>query len=334
MTEIKYEKLSDIFNEQYGENVEPIFKSAELDKIKPLYHNEILSSNPPTIKNILSPWLQDQGIAFIFAGTGVGKTLFAMNSGYTVAQGGNFIKFKAAYPRRVLYIDGEMAYSQMYKRYKQIVSSQGDLDFPENFALLNPDSIYPFKLPKISSLKGQEFYNKLIEREKSDVIFFDNLSVLSDFDENSAESWQPIQDWILSLRSLGKSIVIIHHEGKNGSYRGTSRMIDAVDTVIHLKLLPDDGLENQNNFDKKIKLTYLKHRHFDGADATEFEIILPSVPDTGWQYQSVEVNLLIKIVDCCKAKMSQRDISKEVGRSQSTVNKFIKRARKEGLLNE
>src|SRR4051812_3696824 len=57
---------------------------------------------------ILAPWIQTQSLSMIHAWRGVGKTFVALNVGYTVATGGEFLGWKAPGARKVLYIDGEM----------------------------------------------------------------------------------------------------------------------------------------------------------------------------------------------------------------------------------
>ena len=42
-------------------------------------------------------------------------------------------------------------------------------------------------------------------------------------------------EWILYLRAKGKSVIFVHHAGKNGKQRGSSRREDVLDTVIFLK---------------------------------------------------------------------------------------------------
>jgi putative DNA primase/helicase len=41
--------------------------------------------------------------------------------------------------------------------------------------------------------------------------------------ENEAESWSPVADWVLHLRRRGIAVILIHHGGKNGQQRGTSK---------------------------------------------------------------------------------------------------------------
>ena len=69
----------------------------------------------------------------------------------------------------------------------------------------------------------------------SDLII-DNISTLFRSGiENEAESWQPVQDWALELRRRGKSVLFIHHAGKGGQQRSTSKREDILDAVITLK---------------------------------------------------------------------------------------------------
>jgi putative DNA primase/helicase len=43
----------------------------------------------------------------------------------------------------------------------------------------------------------------------------------------------------LQLRRAGKSVILIHHAGKSGRQRGTSRKEDVLDTIISLRRPPD-----------------------------------------------------------------------------------------------
>src|SRR5262245_60116580 len=50
-----------------------------------------------------------------------------------------------------------------------------------------------------------------------DLLILDNLSSLTAvIRDNDAESWSPIQDWLLRLRRRGISVIIVHHAGKGG----------------------------------------------------------------------------------------------------------------------
>jgi hypothetical protein len=53
--------------------------------------------------------------------------------------------------------------------------------------------------------------------------------------ENEAESWLPVQQWALSLRRRGISVLLDHHAGRNGEQRETSKREDVLDTMLTLR---------------------------------------------------------------------------------------------------
>lgn len=321
-------------------NVTKLRKHDHIKNIPPMRFDQIINNAPNPRQNILHPILPEQGWMLIYAESGLGKTLFSLNLAYAIASGGNFLKYIASQPKRVLYIDGEMSYRSMHERIMAIVKEQGELEFPENFYLFTPDKMLPpdspegaipEPLPKISTQQGQEFYNYIIDKYKIDVIFFDNYSVLSTGDDSSPEDWYPVQDWFTHLKAIGKSVALIHHSGKNGEYRGTSRMIDTADTAISLIRVDQHLPDGETILTKKFNVKYKKHRNFDGEDAQTYEVIFN---DCKWGYQGIEVTLMDKVVDCVNANMSQREIAHELLVSQTSVNRMIKKARKAGRIKE
>lgn len=307
------------------ESVIPIRSDSALDKIKPMTLNEIKSSNPSPIEDILFPWLPIKGSALIYSAAGVGKTFFTLNVAYAIAAGGNFLKFKAPKPRKVLYIDGEMSYPNIYSRLMNIMQQQGMLDecIENNFLLLTPDKIFPLFLPKIDTSEGQHFYNKIIKENNIDVIIFDNFATLSLFDENIAEEWKFLQDWFIYLRASGKTIIAVHHAGKEKKgYRGTSRMLDCVDTALSLQELSNNTSEEETIFSKRFKIDYQKSRTFGGKDSLPFEV---TFTQAGWQHESVENNNTKRIIDMYAVlDMRQVNIARELNVSESYVSKILK----------
>ncbi|MBW2470952.1 MAG: hypothetical protein JRE18_02625 [Deltaproteobacteria bacterium] len=86
-------------------------------------------------------------------------------------------------------------------------------------------------------------------------MIIDNLSTLvRTGQENDAEGWLSIQAWALAQRAAGRSVLFIHHSGKGGSQRGTSRREDVLDTVINLRqpgdYTPDQGAVFEVHFEK------------------------------------------------------------------------------------
>lgn len=327
------ELLADIQKE------EPDYVPPKVVRIKPLpdaknylpiSFGELKLIKPKPIEYIFYPCLPTQGLAFIYAASGLGKTLFTLNLTYAIAQGGDFLKYSCPKTRKVLYVDAEMAFNQIYKRLMKVEEIQGKLFSNDNFSILTPDKVEPFRMPKIDNHIEQEIYEEIIENGKYEVIVFDSLSLLSCFDENKSNEWVVIQDWLLKLKSKGKSIIIVHHAGKDkNGYRGTSRMLDAMDVAISLQPVKLEETEEDSHI-KKFKIVYEKHRIFEGADILPFEVNLDNFK---WSYQSIEKSNIEKVVEMSKAKMSQREIARELFIPQTSVCRLLKKAREKGLLN-
>lgn len=318
-----------IFDENWQEKVVPIHDGSQWKDIHPLSYNQIVSCTPPNFEYALFPWLPVQGIAFVFAATGVGKTLFTMNAGYAIAGGGNFLTYKCPKPRKVLYVDGEMAFNQVYSRFMSIVKQQGKLVHEENFMLFTPDkaNIRQFK---ICQPEGQAFYTAKIEENGIDVLILDNLSVLSAFDENSSSEWKTIQDWLLSLREKGITIIVVHHAGKDKSgYRGTSRMLDCADSAICLQNLSGDDLESEKIAARKFKISYPKNRHFGGIHAIPFEV---SLDEGGWNFDSSDKNNTHRVLEMLQMGMKAPQISKSMNVSDTYVYKIIRELKRKGMI--
>ena len=86
--------------------------------------------------------------------------------------------------------------------------------------------------------------------------------------EYESDSWLPTQNWLLGLRSLNKSVLLIHYAGKGGQQKRTSRREDFLDTVITMKkpkaYKEQDGVSLEFYFEKiephmVIKLKHLEH---------------------------------------------------------------------------
>lgn len=301
-----------------------------IDFLKAINMNDLTQEEVKPFEYIVNPILPTQGLGFIYAATGVGKTLFALNLAYAIAAGGRFLKYVCPKPRRVLYVDGEMAFNQLLHRIKQIVQQQGTLEFDDNFLLITPDKMLPHSVPQIDTTEGQLFYNKFIQKYNIEVIIFDNLSVLSSFDENKANEWRFIQKWLIQLRSIGKSVIVIHHCGKTAdTYRGTSKMLDCADFAILLQNVNDDTEDEAKLNIKKFKVVYQKNRAFGGQDAVSYEVQLHN---NQWGFQTNEQTLLDKIINCARAGMKQREIAKELLTNQPKVHRLLKSARARGLI--
>jgi putative DNA primase/helicase len=280
----------------------------------------------PERKELLSPWLPEQGLAMIHAERGIGKTFFALNVAYAVATGGQFLSFSAPEPRRVLYIDGEMPAAAMQERIMQLAVTN-----PYQGPLL--DIVTPDLQPKdqgsinLSDPDYQQSLEPLIER--ASLIVVDNISTLvRGGKENEAESWLPVQEWALRQRAEGRSVLWVHHSGKGGKQRGTSRREDVLDTSICLRRPPDYSPDKGAVFE----IHYEKSRGFTGTDAQPLEASL-EVDFRGhqiWAYRSLEASTYDRCCDLANEGMKNHEIALELAIHKSNVSRHVKRGKQNG----
>ena len=296
----------------------------DIDKrIVSLDISELLTRHFEPMEPLLSPWLCKQHLSMIHAWRGVGKTHFALGVAYAVACGGQFLNWKADKPRRVVYIDGEMAGEAIKKRIAAIMASSLDGREPPagHFRIITPDA-QKLPLPDFSTDEGQKaLAPHLVD---ADLIVVDNLSTLMrSGNENDAESWVPIAEWALNLRRLGKAVLFVAHDGKTGQQRGTSKKEDVMDVVIQLERQKDYSSENGAAFTVKFK----KARHLKGADAKDIEVTLTENEQGKqvWSCKDADKGLADRIVAMHLEApgMTQTDIANELGCNRSTVSRAL-----------
>ena len=72
---------SEIELDQKNNNIRP-FKAVDLENYKSITSEAMINDVPPLQEFIFSPCFPTQGIGWIYASTGLGKTLFALNLAY------------------------------------------------------------------------------------------------------------------------------------------------------------------------------------------------------------------------------------------------------------
>ena len=295
-------------------------------ELKSLKLSDFLSLELPPKQYIFDPILPEKGLMEIFAAPGVGKTTFALALGVCASLGKTFIKWNVRRPYKVLYIDGEMSTEDMQHRLGATVQYFGLSTIEEdNFRLLSQN--YDCGIKDIRTEAGQEYLQP--EVDWAELIFIDNLSSLSfSGKENDADDWAIMQRWLLRLRAEGKSIVLIHHAGKNGSSRGTSRKHDILDTVIKL----ERPHSYQQSDGAKFELHFDKTRSFFG-DAADPVGLTYTIEDgiACWETFLVGSEKPLEVAELLKQGHTQQKVAEMLNISQPEVSKRKARAVAQGL---
>ena len=294
--------------------------------------DELLELKIPKRQYLLSPWLQSQGLCMIYSTRGYGKTWIALEIAYTVASGGQFLSWKSENPAGVLYIDGEMALIELQERASQIdMRESKELKAPLKFLTRDAQDC---NFPNLSTIEGQNQIESLI-RDDIKLVILDNLSTLfRSGKEYESDSWLPIQNWLLSLRSLNKSVLLIHHAGKGGQQRGTSRREDVLDTVITMKR--PKGYKEQDG--ACLEFYFEKNRALYGDEVKPFEARLESnTNDDGieifkWTCKSLEDSTFDTVCGLSNEGLENWEISQELEIHKSTVSRYVQRGKEEGTI--
>jgi hypothetical protein len=296
--------------------------------LRPLTLVEFLALQLPPRRLTLAPWLREKGTAMIYSPRGVGKTMLGLSVGYVIASGGSFLDWSGPDPRRVLYVDGEMTAVEMQHRLAAVVAGMTREAAPDYFRMLSGD-ITERGLPDLATPEGQRQFDDAIG--DVEVAILDNISTLCrSGKENEAEGWQSVQDWALAHRRAGRSLVFVHHAGKGGNQRGTSKREDILDTVIALRR-PVDYRANQG---ARFEVHFEKHRGFHGADAESFEARYEERDGAAvWTRAAIADVEIIRVADAIRDGMSIRDAATELGLTKSKVERLRSKAIEQGLLD-
>jgi RecA-family ATPase len=298
-------------------------------RLRPLTAAEFLALDLPPRELILDPWLPTQGLAMIHSLRGIGKTHLALAIGYAVASGGGLLGWTAPVPRLVLYLDGEMPAAAMHRRLAAIVAGfNGEPPAPDYLRLLSAD-IIDGGLPDLGTEEGQREIDAAIGA--AELIVIDNISSLvRSGRENEAESWLPVQGWALAHRRAGRSVLFVHHAGKGGLQRGTSRREDVLDTVITLRRPADYTADQGARFGVEIE----KGRGVYGDDARAFEARYEERDGAAvWSRTAIADAELNGVADALNGGMSIREAADALHMHRSRVERLKRRAAEQGMLD-
>jgi putative DNA primase/helicase len=193
--------------------------------------NELAGLELRPRKKLLGDWFCEGDLGFIFAFRGVGKTWFALAIAQALSTGGKLGDWQAYDKVKVLYADGEMPADLMRARCTGLEGNNDKLQFLKHEILFDRTG----KALNITNPEAQQAITERCIRSGVKVLILDSLSTLaSGMTENEADSWECVNNWLLGLRRRKIAVVIVHHAGRSGEMRGTSRREDNVFWIIAL----------------------------------------------------------------------------------------------------
>ena len=172
----------------------------------------------------------------------------------------------------------------------------------------------------------------LKKHEDIRLLILDNISCLTPrLDENIRKDWDDVSQWLLQLRSIGTAVILVHHEGKNNTQRGTSAREDLLNFSIRLKR--PEGYNSEEG--ARFIVEFTKNRRFYGPDAKPFELELQNKNmKLTWTVNEDGNKKEDDIIDMLNEGKQQKAIAEELEVTQSYVSQVKKTAKEEGKLKE
>ena len=280
---------------------------------------EFLALKIPPREMMLGPIIAERSIKMIFAPRGVGKTRLAYGMAGALATATGFLKWKAERPRRVLIVDGELPGTVLQERLRHAIADLDNRSYAETHIRIVPSDLFERGLPDLATVEGQEALDPLIG--DAELIILDNVSTLiRSGKENEAESWGRMQEWLLAQRRAGRSTLLLHHAGRNGESRGTSKREDVMDTIVRLTN-PSDYQPSEGT---RFTMEFTKSRSVMGTDVESLEVSLNAGQWAWLPITDVRAN---RIIALHSEGLSQREIATDLGTSLGTVNRTLKAAK-------
>jgi len=189
---------------------------------------------------VIDCWAYQGDLGFIFAPRGLGKTWLGIYIAKNLATGKDIGPWKVQAENNVLYIDGEMPPSDI--QWRDHVLGQPT----KNLAYINHEILFERtgRIMNLADLGLQDAILALCKEQNFNVLLLDNLSTLvTGVDENKTIDWEKILPWLLRLRREHILVIFIHHAGRSGQMRGSSKREDPSAWIISLKEPTNDPEE-------------------------------------------------------------------------------------------
>lgn len=276
--------------------------------------------------DLFGGWLHEGSATLLHGATGLGKSRFAMSLACCVAGGGQFAGWSTPSDtgKNVLYIDGEMGFHSLRDMANQLGQAVGaDLDqLTKRLQFISvPDASDKLKDFNLGDKGFQGLVLDLIDKHDIDLVIVDNIRTLVYMDdENTKEGWQPLNDWVIKLRTFS-TVILVHHDNRQGGFSGSGHASTIMDYRIQLNehnathALRGAGCAFTVDFEKVRRSRTVAH----GTRAIGLH------PTEGWLMQNDRQTEFNKVHDAAISGRytTQRELANACGINAPKLNKLL-----------
>lgn len=292
---------------------------------------EILTAEEEPIEYLIPELLPRPGTLLIHGRGGSGKTMAMLTLAKHVARGLPFNVRGMEVPVEqgtVLWLNGD-------QNSRRIRSQFEDLGF-------TPDD--PVIVENKCSMLWYPWFINLMEQHKPKFVVWDSVTACmrgSAFDQNKAEYAEPLY-WYSAENGESfpeTTIAFIHHQGKQGTFRGTSALEDAVDESWGLRV---PSKEEQQKFGHDRVINVGKSREGNTGKALllqqkdDLTFQLKDMPEEAEENRSLAASVSEGVLACLRASdrwMSRVEIyAAPVAGTKDAKKKCLERWVKKGLV--
>lgn len=284
------------------------------------------------LKKIWDAFVFEGGLIHFPSERGIGKTLLLLNLAISIANGEKaFIDFNIDYSGPVLFLDFEMGERLMTVRLnKMLENTPFELKSAlTNLFVLNTNRTFIEELPKVL---------QLITEIKPILIIVDNLRLaVSSINANSGSEIARFFQLILSIRSrYNTAIIVVDHFRKHTKNLPTESDLQS-GSGVKTDLSDGDFVLRQSAKNKNFKLLRrIKSRMFEQSSES---ILIKLNPETLWfeleernacesdhiglSSQKETAEFIDTALQLNQEGLSNREIADIIGKSKSTVNRWL-----------
>jgi len=159
----------------------------------------------------LPNFLGKNDIVLLYGKEGSGKSLFCLSLCYSLASSFTFLNMPCnGSPSSILYVDGESSMATIQSRRRFYSHTK------LHFAMGTINIFEQSESAELISFFGKE--------TQGGVIVLDNISCLTNMDQNSQKEVIQLRDLCIKLRNMGLLVILVHHSNRSGKYFGSSAL--------------------------------------------------------------------------------------------------------------